>query len=282
MDHIDEHEHIEEPTNEELRLLTRRSALRMMGGAGMAALLAACAGESLVASTTSSSAAAGGSTPPSTSVGSGSSSTTAAGSSTTTFGQPGSCVLIPEETAGPYPLDLSGSEEFLRSDITEGRPGVPMSLTLALVDVNSDCAPVEGARIDIWHCDADGVYSGYSQPGSDATGETFCRGIQLTDANGQVTFRTIYPGWYPGRITHIHFQVFLGSGLEATSQIAFPAEITDAVYAVAPYSAKGPNTSVATNEEDGVFSDGTQYQVATVTGNTDSQLMATMLVGIAA
>ncbi|HEY6634639.1 MAG TPA: protocatechuate dioxygenase, partial [Acidimicrobiia bacterium] len=158
----------------------------------------------------------------------------------------------------------------------------PMSLTLALVDVNSDCAPVEGARIDIWHCDADGVYSGYSQPGSDATGETFCRGIQLTDANGQVTFRTIYPGWYSGRITHIHFQVFLGSGLEATSQIAFPAEITDAVYAVAPYSAKGPNTSVASNEQDGVFQDGTQYQVATVTGNADSQLMATMLVGIAA
>ena len=193
----------------------------------------------------------------------------------------GRCVLIPEETAGPFPLDLSGSEQFFRSDITEGHPGVPLTLTMALVDTNAGCAPVSDARIDVWHCDADGVYSGYGQPGVDTTGETFCRGIQITDANGQVTFQTIYPGWYAGRITHIHFQAFLGSGLVATSQIAFPDEVTDAVYAVDPYAAKGPNTSVRSVAEDNVFSDGTQYQLASVTGGADTRLMATLLVGIA-
>lgn len=96
------------------------------------------------------------------------------------------------------------------------------------------------------------------------------------------TFHTIYPGWYPGRITHIHFEVFLDNGLVATSQIAFPPEITDAVYAVEPYAAKGPNTSVPTFADDMVFSDGTQYQLASVTGDPTSGLAATLLVGVAA
>jgi protocatechuate 3,4-dioxygenase beta subunit len=94
------------------------------------------------------------------------------------------------------------------------------------------------------------VYSGVSQPGNDTTGETFCRGIQLTDAIGQATFQTVYPGWYQGRITHVHFQVFFDSGLVATSQIAFPEDVTAAVYSVEPYAAKGPNTSVRSIEDD--------------------------------
>jgi protocatechuate 3,4-dioxygenase beta subunit len=191
-------------------------------------------------------------------------------------------VLIPEETEGPYPLDLSGSEEFFRSDVTEGRPGLPLTLTMTLVDVNAGCAALEGARVDIWHTDADGVYSGYSQPGTDTTGETFCRGIQITDANGQVTFQTIYPGWYQGRVTHIHFQVFFDSGLAVTSQIAFPEDITQAVYDVEPYAAKGQNTSVASNADDGIFSDGTQYQMLSITGGVDAVLVGSLLVGIAA
>lgn len=104
---------------------------------------------------------------------------------------------------------------------------MPTTLTVSLVDVDAGCAPISGARVDVWHCDADGAYSGFQQ----AQGETFCRGIQLTDDNGQVTFQTIYPGWYPGRITHIHFQVFFGDGQAATSQIAFPEDVTEAVYA---------------------------------------------------
>jgi len=264
--------HIEEPTNEELRVLTRRSALRLFGGAGLA-VIAACAGEGVVTTTL----AASGS---STTSANGTGTTVGTGSTTTTFGGDGSCVLIPEETQGPYPLDLSGSEEFFRSDITEGKTGVPLTLTLSLVDVEAGCVPISGARVDVWHCDADGVYSGYGQPGSDTTGETFCRGIQVSDDNGQVTFQTIYPGWYAGRITHIHFQIFLDGGLEATSQIAFPEEVTAAVYAVEPYSAKGPNTSVTGFDQDNVFSDGTQYQMASMTGGADSRLMATLLVGV--
>jgi protocatechuate 3,4-dioxygenase beta subunit len=202
-------QHIEEPSNEELRVLTRGSALRLLGGAGIA-LIAGCATDGQSASTTvlatsaSTAATNTSSTIPS--------STTIADS--TTFGTEGNCVLIPEEMAGPYPLDLSGSEQFFRTDITEGKEGLPMTLTMAIVDVNSDCAPLAGARVDLWHCDALGVYSGYQQPGVDATSETFCRGIQLADANGQVTFQTIFPGWYQGRITHVHFQVFLEGGLE--------------------------------------------------------------------
>jgi protocatechuate 3,4-dioxygenase beta subunit len=251
--------------------MSRRSALRLLGGAGLA-VIAACATEGA----TSTTAAAAG---PSTSAGTG--STTAGAGATTTFGGAGTCVLIPEETEGPYPLDLSGDEEFFRSDITEGRPGVPLTLTLSLVDVNAGCGPIEGARIDVWHCDADGVYSGVSQPGNDTTDQTFCRGIQLTDANGQATFQTVYPGWYQGRITHVHFEVFLDSGLVATSQIAFPEEVTDAVYAVEPYAAKGPNTSVRSVAEDMVFSDGSQYQMAAVTGGADARYIATLLLGLA-
>jgi protocatechuate 3,4-dioxygenase beta subunit len=266
-------DHFEEPTNEELRLMSRRRALRLLGGAGLA-VIAACATDGVVTTT----AAASGS---STTAGAGSSTTTAGAAATSTFGGAGTCVLIPEETQGPYPLDLSGDEEFFRSDITEDRPGLPLTPTFSLVDVNSGCAPIEGARIDVWHCDAEGVYSGYSQPGVDTTGETFLRGIQLTDANGQATFQTIYPGWYQGRITHVHFQVFFESGLAATSQIAFPEETTDAVYAVEPYAAKGPNTSVPTFAGDNVFSDGTQYQMAGVTGGADARYIAALLVGVA-
>lgn len=255
-------------------MMNRRSALRLLGGAGLA-VIAACVTEGATgttAATATSTSAATGTTA--------ATNTTAA--SGTTFGSAGTCVLIPEETEGPYPLDLSGDEEFFRSDITEGRPGVPLTLTLSLVDANAGCGPIEGARIDVWHCDADGVYSGVSQPGIDTTGETFCRGIQLTDGNGQATFQTIYPGWYEGRITHIHFQVFLESGLAVTSQIAFPEEVTASVYAVEPYAAKGPNTSVTSFAQDNVFSDGTQYQMASVTGGADARYIGTLLVGVAA
>jgi protocatechuate 3,4-dioxygenase beta subunit len=211
---------VDEPSNEELRAITRRSTLRLLGGAGLF-IVAACVSDNVATTTT----VAG--TNPGTAAG--------ATATTATFGAAGSCVLIPEETEGPFALDLSGEEPMFRSEITEGHPGVPLSLTMTLVNT-----PVSGARVDLWHCDAAGVYSGFSQPGTDTVGQTFCRGIQLTDDNGQVTFQTVYPGWYQDRITHVHFQVFLESGLAATSQIAFPEEVTDAVYAVEPYAAKGP------------------------------------------
>jgi len=192
------------------------------------------------------------------------------------------CILIPHETAGPYPLDLSDDETYFRQDVTEGKPGLPLTLTVTVVNIQDNCLPVKDARIDIWHTDKDGVYSGYPQPGIDTTGETFCRGIQVTDAAGQVTFNTIYPGWYPGRITHIHFQVFISNVLSATSQMAFPEDITALVYDLELYD-KGQNTTVSGNEDDGVFASppgDLVYEMLTLTGNTTDGYTATMTVGI--
>ncbi|MCP5162941.1 MAG: intradiol ring-cleavage dioxygenase [Hahellaceae bacterium] len=204
--------------------------------------------------------------------------------SATTTTTSGSCVLIPQETEGPYPLTaVLSNSAMVRKDITEGKGGVPLTLKIKLVDVNNACQPVTQASIYVWHCDKDGVYSGYAQPGTNTVGQTFCRGIQDVDENGEVTFTTIYPGWYSGRITHIHFQVFLFSGsvATATSQIAFPQEVTQAVYNSLLYVAKGQNTSVTSFARDNVFSDGTTYQMATLTGSTSEGYLATLDVGIA-
>lgn len=199
----------------------------------------------------------------------------------------GDCILIPQETAGPYPLDLSQNSSMFRQDITQGNTGTPLELTLTVVNTNADCAPIPNARVDIWHCDKDGYYSGFSnQPGYLGTksyvGETFFRGIQLTDSNGQAHFTTIYPGWYPGRVTHIHFQVFLNSVLSATSQLAFPESLNTEVYNTVPYNAHGQNPTKNTN--DNVFSDSsnTQYQIVTIAANNSGGYDASLTVGIAA
>lgn len=204
---------------------------------------------------------------------------------TTTSTGDGTCTLIPQETQGPYPLlAILSNSAMVRSDITEGRSGVPLTVNLKLVNVNDSCAPVTSASVYIWHCDKDGLYSGYSQPGGNTVGETFCRGIQDVDSNGEVTFTTIYPGWYSGRITHIHFQVYLYSEsiATATSQLAFPQAVTQAVYASALYVGRGQNTSVTSFASDNVFSDGTTYQMASVSGNVSSGYVATLEVGISA
>jgi len=193
----------------------------------------------------------------------------------------GECVLIPEETAGPFPLTaVLSNSAMVRQDITEGKTGVPLTLKLAIVDINNGCEPITSASVYVWHCDKDGDYSGYSQMGT--LGETFCRGIQDVDSDGVATFNTVFPGWYSGRITHIHFQVFLYSEsvATATSQLAFPQEITKAVYNTALYT-NGQNTSITSFSSDGIFSDGVTYQLAVVTGDTESGYTATLQVGIA-
>jgi protocatechuate 3,4-dioxygenase beta subunit len=195
-----------------------------------------------------------------------------------------SCVLIPQETDGPYPLySTLGNSALTRANITEGKAGVPLTLRLSLVNVSQSCSALANAVVYIWHCDKDGNYSGY---GSNV-GATFCRGFQVTDAAGTVTFQTIYPGWYAGRITHIHFEVFLQNavtqgGAKATSQIAFPPAVTSAVYSSSLYSARGQNTSVSSFSQDNVFADGTEFQLATVTGDTTNGYLATLSVGVAA
>lgn len=169
----------------------------------------------------------------------------------------------------------------MREAINEDKTGVPLTVKLKLVNVNNSCTPVTG-YVYIWHCDKDGLYSGYSGE----TGKTYCRGVQFTDSNGVATFKTIYPGWYSGRITHIHFQIFLttySSTASSTSisQMAFPPEITTAVYNSSLYASKGQNTSVASFSADNVFSDGVTYQLATVTGNINDGYVAELQVGIA-
>jgi protocatechuate 3,4-dioxygenase beta subunit len=237
-------------------LLTRRSALALAGGAAVYGIAAACS--SAVGTATGSPSAAPTSSPtPS-----------------------GSLVLTPQETAGPYPLDLHSTPSFFRSDITEGKPGVPLTLTLTILHQTG--APLANARVDIWQCDKDGVYSGYAQPGSNTVGKTFMRGIQVTDASGKVTFKTVYPGWYAGRITHIHFQVYLNNGLVATSQLAFPDDITKAVYSSALYAAKGQNSSVRSVAQDNVFADGTAGEMLAMTGSVDSGFAATLTAVVAA
>lgn len=181
------------------------------------------------------------------------------------------CVLIPQETEGPYVLNLSSNQSVFRQDITEGRPGISLDLVFTVVNINDNCSPVANARVDLWHCDKDGVYSGFSQPGGNTVGQTFMRGIQMTDANGQVRFHTVYPGWYNGRVTHMHFQVFTNSVLKATSQIAFPDSLTTAVYNTPLYSGRGQNTSVPNNTADMVFASppgSLQYELLNVTENS--------------
>lgn len=203
------------------------------------------------------------------------------------LGTSGGCILIPAETQGPYVLDLSSNTSMFRQDITEGNPGTPLNLTLVLVNISDNCSPIPNARIDIWHCNKDGYYSGFAnQPGYLGTqshvGETFFRGIQLTDSNGAVQFTTIYPGWYPGRVTHIHFQVFLSSVLSATSQMAFSDALTTTVYGTSPYSPHGQNST--TNSNDGVFSDtqNTQYQLLNITSNGSGGYDGTLTIGVSA
>ena len=143
------------------------------------------------------------------------------------------CVLAPEQTEGPYFVE----GDKVRSNITEGKAGVPLTLRLTVVDV-STCRAVKGAAVDIWHCDAGGVYSDVSQQSTD--GQTFLRGSQRTNARGVALFRTIYPGWYPGRTVHIHVKVSLGGNVVHTGQLYFPDAVTDAVYKRATYKQR-PN-----------------------------------------
>jgi protocatechuate 3,4-dioxygenase beta subunit len=164
------------------------------------------------------------------------------------------CVLTPEQTEGPYYIP----NEKLRRNVTEGRPGAPLTLRLAVVDA-STCKPIKGATVDIWHCDGGGVYSGFGQ----GTGNrTFLRGIQKTDANGVARFRTIYPGWYSGRTVHIHVKVHVGGNVVHTGQLYFRDALTDAVYRRKPYNKRpGRNTR---NANDSVYRNGGRNSILTV------------------
>ena len=156
------------------------------------------------------------------------------------------CVLTPEMTEGPYYI----SGEKLRRDVTNGKPGTRLDLALKVVDASS-CRPIRGATVDIWHCDASGVYSGF---GAGASNRTFLRGKQKTDAHGVARFKTIYPGWYPGRAVHIHVKVHVRGNVVHTGQLFFSDAVTDAAYRKAPYN-KRPNRDPR-NSGDSIFVNG--------------------------
>jgi protocatechuate 3,4-dioxygenase beta subunit len=156
------------------------------------------------------------------------------------------CVLTPELTEGPYYI----ANEKVRRNITEGKPGVPLTLKTTVLDASS-CKPLKNAAVDIWHADAGGVYSGF---GAGASDRTFLRGIQRTDATGVATLQTIYPGWYPGRAVHIHVKVHVGGNVVHTGQFFFPETLTDVVYKRSPYNTR-PNRDVR-NTDDSIFRNG--------------------------
>jgi protocatechuate 3,4-dioxygenase beta subunit len=160
------------------------------------------------------------------------------------------CVLTPELTEGPYYV----SGEALRHDITEGKPGTPLLLSLKVLNA-STCKVIKNAAVDIWHCDALGVYSGAVAHNS---GTNFLRGVQRTNADGIATFKTIYPGWYPGRAVHIHVKVHVRGNVVHTGQFFFPAAVTQAVYVKAPYNTHG-TTPDTLNASDAIFRNGGSY-----------------------
>ncbi|KAM3097603.1 intradiol ring-cleavage dioxygenase [Phormidesmis sp. 146-12] len=178
-----------------------------------------------------------------------------AASSQTTPG----CVVRPQQTEGPYFVDEKLNRSDIRSDSKTGlvRAGVPLRLNLRVTQVNDQlCTPVKGAIVDIWHCDASGIYSDVADPRFDTKGQNFLRGYQTTDASGNVQFLTIYPGWYPGRTVHIHFKIRTASeqSHEFTSQLYFDDAISDRVYAQEPYAKKGARS--VRNDRDGIFQQG--------------------------
>ncbi|MBF9142005.1 dioxygenase family protein [Hymenobacter properus] len=180
----------------------------------------------------------------------------------------GSCAVAPTETEGPFPTKTPSS--YVRTDITDGKTGYALTISITVNNSNANCAALAGALVDIWHCDAEGNYSEYGGSGMQATNYQsvhFLRGRQVTDASGKVTFRSIFPGWYSGRATHIHVHVYSATGTSLkVTQIAFPEGSGTAVAAVNGY-AKGLSGYTA-NAQDNVFSDGVSLELATVTGST--------------
>lgn len=250
-------------------VITRRRVLGLLGAGIGAAALAACT-RGTTTSSSSGSAASGSSLP---------------------SGE------IPDETAGPYPGDGSNGPDVLeqsgivRSDIRssiEGgatAEGIPLTFTLTVLDMDGGDVPFEGAAVYAWHCDAQGGYSMYTEGLEE---ETYLRGVQVADASGEVTFTSIVPGCYSGRWPHIHFEVYPDvdaitdpSNAIATSQLAFPQDLCDAVYANDLYEGSARNLSQVTLDTDSVFGDDSaELQMAATSGDPDTGYTATLVVRI--
>jgi len=269
------------------QLLQRRQALAWLGAAAAPALLVAgCGGGSSGSSSGT--------------------STTSTSTSSSSSSSSGACVADPQETGGPYPADGTNSSSgatsdvltasgIVRSDIRSSfissstvAPGVPLTLTLTLVNTNASCAALSGYAIYLWHCDRSGLYSLYT-----AATESYLRGVQVTDSAGQVTFTTIFPACYSGRWPHMHFEVFaslasatVGSNAVLTSQLAMPSAVCSAVYPnVTGYSASVSNFAAVSVANDNVFGDNSAAQIAAMTpsftGSAAAGYTATATIGVA-
>ncbi|MBN8505088.1 MAG: intradiol ring-cleavage dioxygenase [Burkholderiales bacterium] len=216
---------------------------------------------------------------------------------------PSSCALIPEETAGPYPGDGSNSSGgqianalaltgIVRQDMRRSiagasglAEGVPLTLTLQLVNANGGCANLADYAVYLWHCDREGRYSMYS---SGVTGENYLRAVQVSGSDGRLSFVTIFPGCYDGRMPHMHFEVFRSSAQATsfaskirTSQIAFPTDVCTSIYNnAAGYTTSRTNFARISFATDNVFSDGTTLQMASVSGDLTNGYQATLVVGV--
>jgi protocatechuate 3,4-dioxygenase beta subunit len=212
------------------------------------------------------------------------------------------CALIPEETGGPYPGDGSNASVngvanalilagIVRSDIrtsvagaTGVAAGVPLTIRLQLVNVSASCATLAGATVYLWHCDRDGDYSMYS---SSVANENYLRGVQEADSTGVVTFSTIFPGCYAGRMPHVHVEVCpslaratLASNRIRTSQFGFPTAILAEAYSASGYAASVRNLSAMSYATDNAFSDGTSLQIASMSGSAALGYTASLTVGV--
>lgn len=192
----------------------------------------------------------------------------------------GVCVLFPQAMEGPYYFD----PKLVRPDITEGRPGLPLTMSFRVVELTS-CKPVAGARVDVWHADASGVYSGYPGQGDarnvSTRGQTYLRGTQTTDADGRATFRTVYPGWYPGRTPHIHVKVFLDERTVLTGQAYFPDDVSARVYLDhAAYKARP--VADTTNARDFIFKSGEREGggIVMAMGENDGTMSAALSIAV--
>jgi protocatechuate 3,4-dioxygenase beta subunit len=255
------------------RRLLELGALGALGAAG-AVGLAACGSDG-----NGSAASSSGQASTTTTTTGGTSGSTAAAADAT------ECTVIPEETGGPYPGDGTNGPDVLsesgvvRSDITSSfgdatgtAAGIPTRIELTVVNASAGCTPVKEAAVYVWHCDAQGRYSMYS---NGVTNENFLRGVQSTAADGTLAFHSIFPGCYSGRWPHIHFEVYPGvgqatsaSGRIATSQIALPRDVCNTVYGSSTYPGSASNLASLSLDSDMVFGDdGAVHEMATVTGN---------------
>jgi protocatechuate 3,4-dioxygenase beta subunit len=234
------------------RILKRREVLSLFGAGGVA-FFAACSGSKSSSQATGTAAPA---STPAQPTGQQAAATSVPVSESTLP----ACVVRPALTEGPYFVDEKLNRADIRSDPSDGsvKAGVPLVLTFNVASMASNaCSGLAGAVVDVWHCDAQGIYSDVRDQGFNTIGKKFLRGSLVTDATGKAQFTTIYPGWYQGRAVHIHFKIRTlatnGKANEFTSQLFFDEALNDSIFANAPYVKSGRRTQ---NSQDGIYRDG--------------------------